>query len=141
MSDIDNIYFFERCFPANYGLPFRPPIQPYSGKIDCSKEELQKQPIITNKGFRALVDCSEFEVDEISVVCCNQEITASGHQRIPEVVNEDGIPIKSDVSPRHMVQRFRLPDYYDSEDVSSSISENKILEIKAAPADQKKLRQ
>lgn len=141
MTDIENIYFFERCFPANYGLPFRPPIQLLSGKIDLSKEDLTKMPIITNKGFRALVNCSEFEADEVMVVTCNQDITVTGHQRIPEVYNEDGTPIRSeDVTPRHMVQKFRLPDFYDSEDVSSSMAENKVLEIKAVPADQKKMR-
>lgn len=140
MTDIENIYFFERCFPANYGLPFRPPIQSLSGKIDCSKEDLKKMPIITSKGFRALVDCAEFEVNEVCVIACNQDVTVTGHRFIPVTYNDDGSPVTSDVQPRHMSQQFRLPDFYDSEDVSSSISENKILEIKAAPADQKKIR-
>lgn len=141
MTDIENIYFFERCFPANYGLPFRSPIQSYPGKIDCSKEDLKKQPIITNKGLRALVDCSEFELNEISVIACNQDITVTGRQFIPTAYNDEGVPINNDVVPRHMSQQFRLPDFYDSEDVTSSISENKILEVKATPADQKKIRQ
>lgn len=140
MGDIENIYFFERTFPANYGLPFRAPIQPYPGKIDCTKEDLQKMPIITNKAFRALVDCSEFEKEEICVIACNQDIMVTGNQRLPEATNDDGIPVKSDAVARHMERQFKLPDFYDSEDVSSSIAENKILEIKAAPADQKKLR-
>lgn len=140
MTDIEKIYFFERCFPANYGLPFRPPIQPYPGKIECTKEDLQKAPTVTDKGFRALVDCSEFEKDEISVIACNQDITVAGNQRIPETYNDDGLPIRSDVAPRQMVRQFKLPDFYDSEDVSPFISDNKILEVKATPADQKKIR-
>lgn len=140
MTDIENIYFFERCFPANYGLPFRPPIQSYPGKIECTKEDLQKAPTVTDKGFRALVDCSEFEKDEVSVIACNQDITVAGNQRLPDAYNEDGIPIKSDIVPRQMVRQFKLPDFYDSEDVSGFISDNKILEVKATPADQKKIR-
>lgn len=140
MGDIDKIYFFERCFPANYGLPFRPPIQSFAGKIDCTKEDLQKQPIITSKGFRALVNCSDFALEEVSVVTCNQDITVTGYERIPVVYGDDGLPVTSEVAPHSMVQKFRLPDFYDSEDVSSSMAENKILEIKAAPAEQKKIR-
>lgn len=135
MSDIENIYFFERCFPANYGLPFRPPLKPYPGKIECSKEELQKQPVVTDKGFRALVDCSEFETNEISVITCNQDIKVAGRQIIPVTYNDEGNPIMPDVAPREMEQHFKLPDYYDSADVSPSISENKIVEVKAAPAE------
>lgn len=142
MTDIDKIYFFERCFPANYGLPFRPPIQSQPGKINCTKEDLQKQPVITDKGFRALVDCSEFEADEVKVITCNQDVLVTGDTRVPETVNEDGIPIPaSDVERKHMEHKFKLPDYYNSEDVTGSISENKILEVKAAPADKTKYRQ
>lgn len=138
-ENIDNIYFFERCFPQNYGLPFRPPIQSYSGKLECTKEDLDKQPIITNKAFRALVDCSDFEQDEISVITCNQDMTVLGNTRMPDAYNEDGIPIKTDIVAKHMEHRFKIPDYYNSEDVSAALSQNKILEIKAAP-DQKKMR-
>lgn len=140
MTDIENLYFFERCFPANYGLPFRPPIMSLSDKLECSKDELQKQPVVTKKGLRALVDCSEFEPDEISVIACNQDITVTGQQRIPLVYNDEGIPMLPEVEPRHMVHRFRLPDFYDSEDVSPCLYANKMLEVKAAPADQKKVR-
>ncbi len=140
MSDIDNIYFFERCFPANYGLPFRPPIQSSPGKVEVSKEELQKQPVITNKGFRALVDCSEFDLNEISVIACNQDVSVVGHQIIPVTYNDDGSPVHSDIIPRHMERQFKLPDFYDSEDVTPSISDNKILDVKATPAAEKKIR-
>lgn len=136
MTEINNIYFFERCFPANYGLPFRPPIQSYPGKIDCSKEELEKMPIINSSGLRALVDCSEFELDEICVITCNQDITVTGHQRIPVAYDDDGNPMGNDVTARHMTRQFKLPDFYDSADVSPAISDNKILEIKAVPASQ-----
>lgn len=140
MSDIENIYFFERCFPANYGLPFRPPIKPFPGKIDCTKEELEKQPVVNNKGFRALVDCSDFEKNEVCVITCNQDIKVAGRQIIPVTYTDEGNPIIPDVAPREMEKHFKLPDYYDSADVASSLAENKILEVKAAPAEAWKMR-
>lgn len=40
--------------------------------------------------------------------------------------------------PRHFVRHFRLPEFYDSEDVHSSITDDGILEISAMPAHKKR---
>lgn len=123
-------YFFEEHFPASYRLCFAPPVQRYPGELNYKPEELERRSSITKDHFQVYVDVKEFQPHEISVKTVNETIIVEGKQ--------DKRP--GNALPRHFIRYFRLPEYYDSEDVHSSISEDGILEITALPAATKKLR-
>lgn len=76
------------------------------------------------------VDVKEYKADEITVKTVNEMVVVEGKQekRGPNTI------------PRHFIRHFRLPEFFDSEDVFSTISDDGILEIKALPASRKKMR-
>lgn len=122
-------YFFEKYFPASYHLTFHPPISHHPGSYNFTREEIEKKSHVTSKEFQVFVDVKEFKPEEISVKTVNETIIVEGKQeKRPGIV------------PRHFVRHFRLPDFFDSEDVYSSISDDGILEVKALPSSSKKFR-
>lgn len=76
------------------------------------------------------IDVKDFQPHEISVKTVNETIIIEGRQ--------DKRP--GGAIPRHFVRHFRLPEFYDSEDVFSFISDDGILEVKALPASMKRCR-
>lgn len=76
------------------------------------------------------VDVKEYKADEITVKTINEMVVVEGKQE------KRG----SNTIPRHFIRHFRLPEFFDSEDVFSTISDDGILEIKALPASRKKMR-
>lgn len=70
----------------------------------------------------------DFQPNEVHVKTINETIIVEGKQE-----KRPGNAV-----PRHFVRHFRLPEFYDSEDVFSSISDDGILEISALPAHQKR---
>lgn len=121
-------YFFEEYFPASYHLAFAPPVQRYPGRFNHPRDDFDKEHI-TENGFEVFVDVKEFEPNEITVRTINEVIVVEGRQE-----KRPG----SAHLPRHFIRHFHLPPYYDSEDVFSFISDDKVLEIKALPSNKKK---
>lgn len=123
-------YFFEEYFPSSYGLYFKPPVQRYPGKFNVPVEEIGKEHI-TDSGFEVFVDVKDFQPNEISVRTVNEVIIVEGKQE----------KRPGNALPRHFVRHFHLPEFYDSEDVFSFISDDGILEIKALPATKKRTKE
>lgn len=84
----------------------------------------------TKDKFEVFVNVKEFRPDEITVKTIDEMVIVEGKQE-----KRGG-----NVIPRHFIKRFKLPEYFDSEDVESIISDDGILEVKAFPASQKKFR-
>lgn len=126
----DTPYFFEKYFPASYHITFQPPVHRYPGSYNLSKEEMDRKSSISNEEFHVFVDVKEYRPDEITVKTINEMVIVEGKQnkRSPNEV------------PRHFVRHFQLPEFFDSEDVFSTISDDGILEVKALPASRKKMR-
>lgn len=120
-------YFFEEYFPSSYGLYFAPPVQRYPGRFNLPKEEFNKEHI-DEKGFEVFVDVKDFQPHEITVRTVNEMIIVEGRQE----------KRPGNTLPRHFVRHFHLPEFYDSEDVFSLISDDGILEIKALPSSKKR---
>lgn len=76
------------------------------------------------------IDVKDYKADEITVKTINEMVVVEGKQekRSPNSI------------PRHFVRHFKLPEFFDSEDVFSTISDDGVLEIKALPASRKKMR-
>lgn len=70
----------------------------------------------------------DFQPNEITVKTINETIIVEGKQE-----KRPGNTV-----PRHFIRHFRLPEYYDSEDVFSTISDDGILDIRALPAQEKR---
>lgn len=122
-------YFFEEHFPASYHLTYAPPVRHYPGYLNPPLEEIG-QPHMERDGFVIYIDVKDFKAHEISVKTVDQTIIVEGKQE-----KRPGVSV-----PRHFVRNFRLPDYFDSEDVFPFISDDGILEIKALPASMKRCR-
>lgn len=116
-------YFFEEHFPINYGLYFAPPVKRYSGRFNLPKEEFNKEHV-DDQGFEVFLDVKDFQPNEINVRTVNEMVIVEGRQQ-----KRPGNAV-----PRHFVRNFHLPEFYDSEDVFSVISDDGILEIKATPS-------
>lgn len=78
--------------------------------------------------FLVYLDVNGFENHEINVRSINEMVYVEGRQgkRAGNAV------------PRQFTRQFRLPDFFDSEDVRATISEDGILRIKALPSSTKK---
>lgn len=120
-------YFFEEYFPSSYRLCYAPPVQRHPGKFEVPKHELGKEHIDAD-GFEVFLDVKDFKPEEVSVKTINEVIIVEGKQG-----KRPGNAV-----PRHFVRHFHLPEYYDSEDVFSAISDDGVLEIRAVPASKKK---
>lgn len=123
-------YFFEKYFPASYHITFQPPVHRHPGAYNYSQEELERKSHITNDEFQVFVDVKDYKADEITVKTINEMVIVEGKQekRGPNTI------------PRHFIRHFKLPEFFDSEDVFSTISDDGVLEIKALPAARKKIR-
>lgn len=130
MSTYAEPYFFERYFPSSYRLCFAPPVGRDHHVLHMTPEEMEKRSHIDKDHFEVYVNVKDFEPNEISVKTVNEMVIVEGKQ---EKRGKNEIP-------RHFVRHFRLPEFYDSEDVYSLISDDGVLEIKAHPASQKKFR-
>lgn len=128
MATATEPYFFEKYFPASYHITFTPPIQRQATNIP--KDELERRSSISEKEFHVLVDVQDFQPEEITVKTVDELVTVEAKQ-----AKRPGV-----VVPRHFVRNFQLPPLFDSEDVTTSISENGILELKAIPSTQKKFK-
>lgn len=117
-------YFFEKYFPASYSVSYRPPLRRHRGSFGLSHDEISRDK------FEVFVSVNDFKPEEITVKTVNDMVIVEGKQlkRTPNSV------------PRHFEKHFRLPPFFDSEDVYSLISDDGILEIKAEPATKKKMR-
>lgn len=123
-------YFFEKYFPRSYHLSYCRPIHRHPGAFGISHDDLDRRSQISRDKFEVFVDINEFKPEEITVKTVNDMVIVEGKQgkRAPNTV------------PRHFEKHFRLPPFFDSEDVYSIISDDGILEIKAEPATKKKMR-
>lgn len=124
MSAFVKPYFFEEYFPASYRLCFAPPVQRYPGELHMTPEEIEKKTEISKDHFEVYINVKEFLPNEITVKTVNETVIVEGKQ---EKRDKNSIP-------RHFIRYFRLPEFYDSEDVHSIISDDGILEITAKPA-------
>ena len=126
----DQPYFFEKYFPASYHLTFNPPVHRHPGSFGISPEEADRRSQISKDKFEVFVNVKDFKADEITVKTVNDMVIVEGKQvkRSPNEI------------PRHFEKHFRLPPFFDSEDVFSIISDDGILEIKAEPASKKKMK-
>lgn len=123
-------YFFEKYFPTSYHLTYNTPIKHYPGSFNLSKDELERKSHANKDEFLVYLDVSGFTQNEINVRTLNETVYVEGRQgkRLGNTI------------PRHFAREFRLPDFFDSEDVRATISEDNILQIKALPSLQKKFR-
>lgn len=121
-------YFFEKYFPSSYSLTYTAPIHRYPASYNYTKEELESRTRISKSDFQVFLDVKDFRMEEIVVKAINQEIHVEGRQ-----VKRIGKGV-----PRTFSKVFRLPDFFDSEDVSASISDDGILKIEAMPAAKRK---
>lgn len=123
-------YFFEKYFPGNYHLTYNAPIHHYPGSFNLSKDDLERKSHANKDEFLIYLDVTGFTADELSVRTMNEIVHIEGRQtrRVGNAV------------PRHFNRQFRLPDFFDSEDVRATISEDGILQIKALPSLSKKFR-
>lgn len=130
MSSTNEPYFFEKYFPANYDLTYNAPIHHYPGSFNLSKDDLERKSHANKDEFLVYLDITGFTADEITVRILNETVHVEGRQsRRP-----------GNTIPRHFSRQFRLPDFFDSEDVRATISEDNILQLKALPSLAKKFR-
>lgn len=130
MQSYGEPYFFEKYFPASYHIKFQPPVHRYRGSYNYSREEMERKTHISTDEFHVFLDVKEYRPDEITVKTINEMVIVEGKQnkRSPNEI------------PRHFIRDFQLPEFFDSEDVFSTISDDGVLEIKALPASRKKMR-
>lgn len=123
-------YFFEKYFPTSYQLTIQAPITRYPASYNFTRDELESRSRISKEDFQVYLDVKDFKPEEISVKTINQEIFIEGRQerRIGRGI------------PKSFQKVFRLPEFFDSEDVTASISDDGILKIEAMPASKKKFR-
>lgn len=123
-------YFFEKFFPGNYHLTYNSPITHYPGSFNLSKDELERKSHANKDEFLVYLDVTGFTAEEINVRTINEMVYIEGRQG-----KRPGNAV-----PRHFARHFRLPDFFDSEDVRATISEDGILQLKALPSSAKKFR-
>lgn len=123
-------YFFEKYFPTSYHLTFTAPITRYPASYNFTRDELESRSRISKDDFQVYLDVRDFRPEEILVKTINQEIFIEGKQ---EKRIGRGIP-------RSFTKTFRLPEFFDSEDVTATISDDGILKIEAIPAAKRKYR-
>lgn len=123
-------YFFEKYFPASYHLTYTAPITRYPGTFNFSREDLETRSRISKNDFLLYLDVRDYRPEEIVVKTINEEVIVEGKQE-----KRRGLAI-----PKQFSKTFRLPEFFDSEDVKASISDDGILKIEAQPASKKKYR-
>lgn len=123
-------YFFEKYFPTSYHLTYNTPINHYPGSFNLTKDELERKSHVNKDEFLVYLDITGFRADEITIRSLNETVYVEGRQgkRLGNTI------------PRHFSREFRLPDFFDSEDVRAAVSEDNILQIKAKPSLSKKFR-
>lgn len=131
MSSTTEPYFFEKYFPASYHLTYNTPITHYPGSFNLSKDDLERKSHANKDEFLVYLDVTGYTSDEINVRTLNEMVYVEGRQSKRGYGN---------TIPRHFNRQFRLPDFFDSEDVRATISEDGILQIKALPSLSKKFR-
>ncbi|XP_031625454.1 alpha-crystallin A chain-like [Contarinia nasturtii] len=129
MSKTNEPYFFEKYFPSSYHLTFHAPIQRYPGPLGYNREELEQKSKISKDEFRVFLDVKDFTPEDLSVKTIDETVIIEGRQkkaygRLPSTFH----------------RQFRLPEFFDSEDVIARMSDDHILEIRAKPSTQKKFR-
>lgn len=112
-------YFFEKYFSASYHITFQPSVHRHPGAYNYSKEEMDRKSNITTDEFHVFLDVKEYRPDEITVKTINEMVIVEGKQQ----------KRSSNEIPRHFVRHFELPEFFDSEDVFSTISDDGILEV------------
>lgn len=130
MQSFSEPYFFEKYFPASYHITFQPPVHRHRGSYNYSQEEMERKSRISTDEFHVFLDVKEYRPDELTVKTINEMVIIEGKQnkRSPNEI------------PRHFIRHFTLPEFFDSEDVFSTISDDGILEVKSLPASRKKMR-
>lgn len=121
-------YFFEKYFPGNYHLTYHSRITHYPGSFNLSKNELERKSHANKDEFLVYLDITGFRAEEITVKTINETVYIEGRQgkRVGNAV------------PRHFARELTLPNFFDSEDVRATISEDGILQLKALPASAKR---
>ncbi|XP_055326440.1 heat shock protein 27-like [Sitodiplosis mosellana] len=123
-------YFFEKYFPSSYHLQFNCPITQYPGSFNLTKDELERKSHANKDEFLVYLDITGFNPEEITVRTMNEMVSIEGRQgRRP-----------GNAIPRSFSRNYRLPDFFDSEDVRATISQDGILQVKALPSSAKKFR-
>lgn len=123
-------YFFEKFFPASYHLTYHSPITQYPGSFNLTKGELERKSRLSKDEFLVYMDVAGFAPDEITVKTINETVYVEGRQG-----KRTGNAV-----PRHFQRDFRLPEFFDSDNVCATISEDGILRLKASPSSTKKFR-
>lgn len=129
MAKTEEPYFFEKYFPTSYHLTFNAPIQRYPGSFGYSREELEQKSKISKDEFRVFLDVKDYAAEDITVKTVDETVIVEGKQK--KAYGK---------LPSHFVRQFRLPEFFDSEDVIARMSYDHILEIRAKPSTQKKFR-
>lgn len=89
-----------------------------------------KQAPLTKEGFKVTLDVKEFKASEVSVKTVdNVVVVECKHQE-----KEDG---DFGVVSRHFIRKYNLPKDYDVTRVTSSLSADGILTVKAPPPPRK----
>lgn len=123
-------YFFEKYFPASYHLTFTAPITRYPGTFNFSREDLETRSRISKNDFLLYLDVKDYRPEEILIKTIDQDVIVEGRQ-----IQRRGLAI-----PKQFSKTFRLPEFFDSEDVKGSISDDGILKVEAQQASKKKYR-
>lgn len=126
----DQPYFFEKYFPASYHIAFQPPLHRHPGSFGVKPEDVDRRSSISKDTFEVFVNVKDFKAEEITVKTVNDMVIVAGKQGKRD----------NNAIPRHFEKHFRLPPFFDSEDVYSIISDDGILEIKAEPTSRKKMK-
>lgn len=116
MSKANEPYFFEKYFPASYHLTYNAPIQRYPGQFGYNREELEQKSKISKDEFRVFLDMKDFSADDISVKTIDESVIVEGKQKRGY-----------GKIPSQFSRQFRLPEFFDSEDVIARMSDDHIL--------------
>ncbi|XP_055376698.1 heat shock protein 27-like [Condylostylus longicornis] len=112
---LDRFWYWDR-----YGLEF----DRYAPRSLLYSDQ-ESHPVYGKDGFHVAIDCIQFRPSEITVKTFDNEIIIEGkHEERPD--NHGYIS-------RAFVRKYILPDYIDSGNITSSLSSDGILTIKAPP--------
>lgn len=123
VGSFERPYFFEEHFPSSYSLKFAIPVKRHRGKLEFDRDELEKVSSCGKDGFAVYIDVKDYGRDELSVRIVNELIIVAGKRR----------PFPGSYHPRQFSREFKLPEFCDPESVTSFISDDGILGVKAAP--------
>lgn len=126
-SPEDELALFERSYtPQPYTFPSLQPFFNDFGKFDV-RDIVEKQPTVGKDGFQVSMDVQHFQPNEITVKTENNQVVVNAKH---EEKRDDHGYIS-----REFTRRYVLPEGFKSEDVTSTLSSDGVLTVKAPRRD------